>query len=112
MTSNYVLDPESGICHRTEVALRITCQARRKWERFVRGADDGLKEDVRFKKLTEDLLLRCKEDAQEQMPSIEDMDASVGDDIKAELLERRWQQIDQIIGRYLERDKSANAGDT
>ena len=39
----YVLDTET-ICHRTQVVLRLLCLPFRRWQRFVKGLDDGEKD--------------------------------------------------------------------
>ncbi|RDW63823.1 SET protein [Coleophoma crateriformis] len=96
----YTLDKET-ICYRTEVALRIICLPRGKWNRFVNGLDDGEKDQPTVNKQLLGILESYQVDASKVIKSIQSL--SVGLDCQRVTLQRRWTQIMNLLQGAIQR---------
>ncbi|RKF53562.1 SET domain-containing protein 4 [Erysiphe neolycopersici] len=97
---NYVLDRNS-VCHRTQVVLRILYLSLPRWESFVKGLDDGEKDQPRTDQILRDILIRFRQDIQKILEEI----SSLGSDFSTQkaLLGKRWIQIDNLLRATLDK---------
>lgn len=75
------------------------CMPQRKWERFVRGTDDGEKDRLQVEGLCREVLLEYRREVERH---IEDLGTVEGtESMAADLLEKRWLQIREILDANL-----------
>lgn len=91
------------MCHRTQVALRLICLPLRKWQRFVRGVDDGEKDQPLVNGICGNILEDYGKDIRTTSLQLKSIDSEAADSLM-----RRWEQIGAIIESGIERMTSAN----
>jgi len=96
----YALDAE-GVCHRTEVALRLLCCPPAEWRRFVDGADAGEASQPRVDGLLRGFLGEYRETARGALARLAGI--ASGTEAQRDLLRTRWLQILALIEAGIER---------
>jgi len=102
--SNYVLDPNTGPCHRTQCALRLLVPniPLRRWERFVEGRDDGTRDEALVRIIYAEILGKVMEEVEAMCDEL-----SVGErSFARDVLRERWDQIRVIAKTNIERLKT------
>ncbi|KAI1398597.1 SET domain-containing protein [Hypoxylon fuscum] len=103
----YVLERE-GVCHRTQVAMRLLCCGAREWKKFVDGADGE-----RSQKMVDEAIYSLTGDMQRhadlQIAGITDLRDV--DKEQKETLIRRWEQIKDVVLSYQEVLEDKISGD-
>ncbi|POS87715.1 hypothetical protein EPUL_000310, partial [Erysiphe pulchra] len=96
---NYILDRNS-VCYRTQVVLRILCLSSLRWEIFVKGLDDGEKDQPQIDQILCNILIKFRKDIQKILEGI----SSLGGDFSTQkaLLGKRWIQIDNLLKATLD----------
>lgn len=103
MDSNYVID-RSGACHRTQTMLRLLLLPLRRWERFVKGIDDGAKEQSQVNKLCATIIKEYLADITDTLATVASLE---GMSVK-DTLTRRYIQIQGILRAVLTKMKTDN----
>ena len=99
----YMVDAEN-VCHRTQVALRILCVSREKWEAFADGMDDGEKEQEKVDRLLLSMLKKYEKVATKRVVEVGAI--GVGEECHRDLLSRRWKQIQSLMANAIEKLES------
>lgn len=86
----YVLDVD-GVCHRTQVALRISILSARKWKRFVEGEESGEKDQATVDEVLKGLLSNTIHEAEQILQKVRSEKTGLA--CQRETLEQRWLQI-------------------
>lgn len=94
---DYTLDI-TGICYRTQVALRSTFTPARKMEQFFAGTWDGEKDDVKVDAKRAIVLQRFKEEIEAKLSELHELEISVS----VSALIMRWKQILAMVETVLE----------
>ncbi|CZT40887.1 uncharacterized protein RSE6_00558 [Rhynchosporium secalis] len=100
---NYVLDRET-VCHRTQVALRLSFLSVGRWRRFVAGMDDGEKDQVTVDEVLRKLLEKYQADATENIRLASCLEEGTAD--QRQTLSIRWLQINVLLQVAIDRIKS------
>jgi hypothetical protein len=93
---DYTLDA-TGVCYRTQVALRSTFTPARKMERFLAGTWDGEKDDAKVDAKRTSVLQHFKEEIEAKLSELHDLEAS----IPVSALIMRWRQILAMVETVL-----------
>lgn len=99
-SGNYILDRNS-VCHRTQVALRILCLSLPRWEMFLKGFDDGEKDQPQIDQILFNILIQFRQDIQKILEEISSLDSDFS--TQKALLAKRWIQIDKLLRSTLDR---------
>ncbi|KAI1007024.1 hypothetical protein K3495_g1189 [Podosphaera aphanis] len=97
---NYKLD-HHAVCYRTQVALRIISLSRGRWKSFVRGVDDGERDQPEIDRVLAGILRKCQGDAVQTLGAISSGDGTCTS--QRQLLTRRWQQVDLLLQGALDK---------
>ncbi|EDU40734.1 set domain-containing protein [Pyrenophora tritici-repentis] len=95
----YILDPKTGGCFRTQVALRMLCCTREEWEQFV-DFEAGEEFAPRVRGTLKGILDSFVETIQKTVVDVEKLD--VGRVEQREALVRRWRQIERTVVETME----------
>lgn len=87
LLGNYVCDMR-GVCHRTQAALRAILLPWRKAVRFIKGIEDGEREQKKVDELLLQILRECQEDAEVKARNV----SGIGG-YPEEMLKGRWEEI-------------------
>ncbi|KAJ5040333.1 uncharacterized protein L3040_005989 [Drepanopeziza brunnea f. sp. 'multigermtubi'] len=98
---NYTLDRAQGVCHRTQVALRIRCLPLGRWRRFVSGVDDGELDQPEVDALLRKVLEAYRRDVADKIRQVEGLEEGTAG--MRDVLARRWRQIDGLLQSAIER---------
>ncbi|GKU04318.1 set protein [Fusarium langsethiae] len=97
----YTLDDQTPGCHRTQVALRMCCTTPGQWQRFFDACEDGRSSQVEV----DDILLSALKDflrvIEKTRSDIDEIEG--GTSSQRELLRRRWQQIEAMVAKTIEK---------
>ncbi|RGP74283.1 ribosomal n-lysine methyltransferase set11 [Fusarium sporotrichioides] len=97
----YTLDDQTPGCHRTQVALRMCCTTPGQWQRFFDACEDGRSSQGEVDNILLSALkdfLRVIEKTRSDIDEIEG-----GTSSQRELLRRRWQQIEAMVSKTIEK---------
>ncbi len=92
-----MIDAEN-VCYRTQVALRIVCVPKAKWQAFVDGMDDGEAEQTKVDQLLVSLLKEYEKTAKRMELEVHAL--KVGQDGQRDMLSRRWRQIRDLDSKH------------
>ncbi|KAI9050359.1 hypothetical protein LZ554_005525 [Drepanopeziza brunnea f. sp. 'monogermtubi'] len=98
---NYTLDRAQGVCHRTQVALRIRCLPLGRWRRFVSGVDDGERDQPEVDALLRKVLEAYRKEVADKISQVEGLEEGTAG--MRDVLARRWRQIDGLLQSAMER---------
>jgi hypothetical protein len=96
----YVVDGKM-VCHRTQIVLRMLVLPVGRWRRFVSGNDDGEKDQDAVNEVLKRVLEEYRADVQARLGEVEESD--VGMECQRDTLRRRWEQIDRLLQKALDR---------
>ncbi|CAI6335788.1 unnamed protein product [Periconia digitata] len=96
---NYTLSPDSTppVCHRTHGVARLLTLPERRYSAFVGGTDEGSADQGKVDAFLVGLLVEFEREI------IEILDEVEGQGEKAEVLVRRWKQVQGIVRRGVKR---------
>lgn len=91
---NYVLDPETGGCFRTQVVLRMLCCTRAQWEQFL-----DFEAGENFSHETRNLLMQILDAFVKRIhQTLKDIRSlNTGKICQHELLVKRWSQVEAMV---------------
>lgn len=95
---NYTID-SSQICHRTQVALRALVLPGKTWRRFADGFDDGERE----RESVDERLVQILKQYEREIDTVDDDIQKLPASDRRNTLEKRWDQIRDIVEGQLKR---------
>ncbi|KAK0661515.1 Ribosomal lysine N-methyltransferase 2 [Lasiodiplodia hormozganensis] len=95
---NYTID-SSQICHRTQVALRALVLPGKTWRRFADGFDDGERE----RESVDERLIKILKQYEREIDTVDDDIQKLPASDRRNTLEKRWDQIRDIVEGQLKR---------
>ena len=105
---DYHLDP-TGFCFRTQVALRMsfinfrsgdTTGKLLRWQRFIAGDYDGLREEYLVQDVEKSILSDLKDSALETFGKLDRLGNTGEVMVMDEIIRRRWEQILEVIAEF------------
>lgn len=96
---NYMLD-SNGVCHRTQVAVRLMCLPLSRWKKFVEDGNDEEGDQEEVNRHIVRLLNKYQDTIQKTIRRIEGLD--VGQATQRDMLCLRWRQIQGLIENTIE----------
>jgi len=100
---NYALD-SNGICHRSQVALRLLCLPLKAWKKFVSGGESGDKDQPKVNKALHDALKSYESKIKDVSNHLSTLTNSCEN--QRGILDQRWTQILHLLQTEMKRIQS------
>jgi hypothetical protein len=97
----YTLDDQTLGCHRTQVALRMLCCSPGQWQRFFDACEDGRSSQTEVDNILLTALNGFLHVIEKTRSDIDEVEG--GSSSQRELLRRRWQQIEAMVAKTIEK---------